>query len=83
MGQVTKARIGFVETPREIIVELSDSIEPDKFKSSLEAAVNNQKVKLFWVQDRMGRSYGIALDNLAFVEVDPQAGDSQIGFGSA
>jgi len=78
-----KARFSFTETPREITVELSDSAEPDKFKSSLEAAMNSQKVKIFWVQDRNGRNYGITLENLAFVEIDPQAGESQIGFGSA
>ncbi len=78
-----KARFGFVETPREIMVEMSDSTQPAKFRSSLESAINSQKVRVYWLEDRHGRSYGIVLDNLAFVEFDPQSSETQMGFGSA
>lgn len=78
-----KARFGFIETPREVIVELPEETDLDKLKASIESAIGTQKVRVLWVADRNGRIYGISPDNLAYVEIDPQGDDSRIGFGSA
>ncbi len=78
-----KARFGFIETPREVIVELPDDTDLEKLKTNVESAIGTQKVRMLWVADRNGRTYGISPDNLAYVEIDPQADDSRIGFGSA
>lgn len=78
-----KARFGFIETPREVIVELPEDADLEKLKASIESAIGTQKVRVLWVADRNGRTYGISPDNLAYVEIDPQADDSRIGFGSA
>lgn len=78
-----KVRFGFIETPREVIVELPEDTDLEKLKGSIESAIGTQKVRVLWVADRNGRIYGIAPDNLAYVEIDPQGDDSRIGFGSA
>lgn len=78
-----KVRFGFIETPREIIVELPEDTDLEKLKGSIESAIGTQKVRVLWVADRNGRIYGISPDNLAYVEIDPQGDDSRIGFGSA
>ena len=78
-----KARFGFIETPREVIVELPEDADLEKLKASIESAIGTQKVRVLWVADRNGRTYGISPDNLAYVEIGPQADDSRIGFGSA
>lgn len=78
-----KVRFGFIETPREVIVELPEDTDLEKLKGSIESAIGTQKVRVLWVADRNGRIYGISPDNLAYVEIDPQGDDSRIGFGSA
>ena len=78
-----KVRFGFIETPREIIVELPQDANLEKLKASIESAIGTQKVRVLWVSDRNGRTYGVSPDNLAYVEIDPQGDDSRIGFGSA
>lgn len=78
-----KIRFGFIETPREVIVELPEDADPEKLKANIESAIGTQKVRVLWVVDRNGRTYGISPENLAYVEIDPQGDDSRIGFGSA
>ena len=78
-----KARFGFIETPREVIVELPEDTDLEKLKASIESALSTQKVRVLWVGDRNGRTYGISPGNLAYVEIDPQSDDSRIGFGTA
>jgi hypothetical protein len=37
---------------------------------------------MVWLTDAKGRRVGVALDKLAYVEVDSEEGSKRVGFGS-
>lgn len=76
-------KVKFGLKSREISVDIDEDTDTKDFIGKVESAVASQKVKLFWVKDRSGKNIGIVTEKLTYVEISPQAGDSQIGFGSA
>jgi hypothetical protein len=64
-----------------ISVQLGDE-EADDLRKKLEEAFKKGDGKLFWVTDKDGRTVGIPIDKLAFVEFSAKA-SRQVGFSSA
>ena len=73
-------RIGIVQTPKELEVELADDADRDKVLADIETALAGEG-SILWLTDRKGRQVGVPVGKVAYVEVDPPASDRRVGFG--
>lgn len=74
-------RIGVIQSPREIEVELPDDADADAVKAQIEQAVGSGS-GLLWLTDRRGRQVGVSIERLAYVELGSPADKGRIGFGA-
>ena len=74
-----EVRIGVVHTPKELTLELDGDVE-EAFKA-IDKAIKGGDT-MVWLTDSKGRRVGVALDKLAYVEVDSEEGSKRVGFGS-
>jgi hypothetical protein len=75
-------RIGVVQTPREIEVELPDGAQVEAVTSDIEQALAKEHGVL-WLTDRRGRRVGVPSERIAYVEINVAAEDRRVGFGAA
>ncbi|HVC14012.1 MAG TPA: DUF3107 domain-containing protein [Acidimicrobiales bacterium] len=73
-------RIGIVQTPKELEVELGEEVDRDKLLADIEAALAGDAV--LWLTDRRGRRVGIPVAKVAYVEVGAPTPDRRVGFGA-
>ena len=73
-------RIGIVQTPKELEVELADDADRDKLLAEIETALAGDAV--LWLTDRRGRRVGIPVAKVAYVEVGAPTTDRRVGFGA-
>lgn len=73
-------KIGVIQTPKEIAVELEDGIDAGKLRASIEGALSG-KDPVLWVTDRTGRVIGIASERIAYVEIGTPDTGRKVGFG--
>jgi hypothetical protein len=74
-----EVRIGVVHTPKELTLELDGDVD-DAFKT-IDKAIKGGDT-MVWLTDAKGRRVGVALDKLAYVEVDSEEASKRVGFGS-
>jgi hypothetical protein len=72
-------RIGVTYTPKEIDVELGDDADPDKVRADIESALGGDNGVL-WLTDRRGRSVGVPVSKVAYVEIGSATDGRRIGF---
>ena len=72
-------RIGMKNVARELSLEVDDDTAAD-VTAAVEAALSGES-SVLWITDRDGRKTGVAVANLAFVELGSSSGRT-IGFGS-
>ena len=75
-------RIGVVQSPREIEVELPDGTDPEKLTKQIDAALGSDGGVL-WLTDRRGRRVGVPSARIAYVEMGAPHDDRRVGFGAA
>jgi hypothetical protein len=75
-------RIGVVQTPREIEIELPEGTDADALAAQVEKALAAEKGVL-WLTDRRGRRVGVPSERIAYVEVNASSEDRRVGFGAA
>jgi hypothetical protein len=73
-------RIGVTQSPRELSIELADSIDRDELHSKIEAALTGA-VDVLWLTDKKDREVAVAAAKIAYVEIGSPEGDRKIGFG--
>lgn len=73
-------RIGIVQTPKELEVELAEDVDRDDLLAEIEAALSGDAV--LWLTDRRGRRVGVPVAKVAYVEVGAPAPDRRVGFGA-
>jgi len=73
-----EVRIGVALTPKELSLELDGSVE-DALKA-IDRAMKGGDT-MVWLTDAKGRRVGVALDKLAYIEVDAEEGTKRVGFG--
>lgn len=71
-------RIGIVNAPREVGIEMADDTSIDDVKSQIDAAVAGG-AGLVWLTDKKGRQTGFPADRIAYVEIGTSE-DQRIGF---
>jgi len=72
-------RIGIVNAPREVSIEMPDDASATDIKSAIEAALAAGE-GLVWLTDKKGRETGFPADRIAFVEIGSPGDDQRIGF---
>jgi hypothetical protein len=75
-------RIGVVQSPKEIELELPEGTDADQITAEVEAAVGAESGVL-WLTDRRGRRVGIPAARIAYVELNTTTDERRVGFGSA
>lgn len=73
-------RIGIVQTPKELEIELGDDADREKVLADIEGALGGDAV--LWLTDRRGRRVGVPVAKVAYVEVGAPATDRRVGFGA-
>ena len=73
-------RIGIVQTPKELEVELADDADREKVLQDIESALGGDSV--LWLTDRRGRRVGVPVAKVAYVEVGAPSSERRVGFGA-
>lgn len=74
-------RIGVMNTPREIKLELADDTDPEALRADIEAALASDSGVL-WLSDKLERTVAIPAARIAYVEIG-SVNRGRIGFASA
>ncbi len=75
-------RIGVVQSPKEIEVELADGTDAKAITAQIEEAVGSESGVL-WLTDRRGRKVGVPSARIAYVEINAVTDERRVGFGAA
>ena len=73
-------RIGLIQNPKEIEVQLDDDADAGALRQDVEAALKGGGT--LWLTDRKGRQVGVAAEKLAYVEIGSPEDGHRIGFGA-
>lgn len=76
-----EVRIGVVQSPKEIEVELPEGVDSDAITAQVETAVKDAGV--LWLTDRRGRKVGVPAARIAYIEVASGSEERRVGFGAA
>ncbi len=74
-------RIGVIQSPREIEIDMGDSVDSDKLVEEIKEAMGNDS-SMLWFTDRRGRRVGVATEKLAYVEVGATGHERRVGFSA-
>jgi hypothetical protein len=74
-----EVRIGILNAPREVTLDMADDTAVDELKAAVEAGVAASS--LIWLTDKKGRQTGFPGAQVAYVEIGT-AEDNRIGFGA-
>jgi hypothetical protein len=74
-----EVRIGVVHTPKELTLDLGESVD-DAVKMIDEALKSGDP--LVWLADAKGHRVGVAREKLAYIEIESEEGSKRVGFGS-
>ena len=74
-------RIGIIQTPKELEVEMPDDTDRDKVVGDIEKLLKTGDGVL-WLTDRKGRRVGVPVVKVAYVEVGAPASERRVGFGA-
>jgi hypothetical protein len=72
-------RIGVTYTPKEIEVELGSDTDADGIRGQIESALGTESGVL-WLTDRRGRTVGVPVGKIAYVEIGAPGDERRIGF---
>jgi hypothetical protein len=70
-------RIGIIQTPKELEVELTDDADRDKVEKLLKSGDG-----VLWLTDRKGRRIGVPVAKVAYIEVGAPTAERRVGFGA-
>ncbi len=73
-------RIGMIQTPKELEVELEEGAGGQVVEDITKAVDGD--VAMLWLTDRKGRRVGVATSKLAWVEVGPETEGRRVGFSA-
>ncbi|MDQ6910152.1 MAG: DUF3107 domain-containing protein [Actinomycetota bacterium] len=75
-----QVRIGIVQSPKEIDIDLDDSDDGNALVSQITEAMADSG--MLWLTDKRGRRIGVATEKVAYVEVGTESGDRHVGFSA-
>ena len=74
-------RIGIIQTPKELDIELAESTDRDEVIADVERALADAD-GILWLTDKRGRRVAVPSARIAYVEVGAQAEERRVGFGA-
>ena len=74
-------RIGIIQTPKELDVELAEGTDRDGVIADVEKALSEPDGVL-WLTDKRGRRVAVPAARIAYVEVGAAIDDRRVGFGA-
>ena len=74
-------RIGVIQTPKEIEVEVADDSDRDKLMDDIDTTLASPD-SVLWLTDRRGKRVGVPVARVAYVEVGVASEDRRVGFGA-
>jgi Protein of unknown function (DUF3107) len=74
-------RIGILQSPREIDVDLPDGTDRDQLLADV-ARVLEDSGAVLWLTDKRGRRVAVPSGRIAYVEVGAASDDRRVGFGA-
>jgi hypothetical protein len=74
-----EVRIGVTYTAKEIEVELPSDTDAGSVKGQIESALSSDDGVL-WLTDRRGRTVGVPVGKVAYVEIGAPGDERRIGF---
>lgn len=72
-------RIGIIQSPREIELELGDDVTREQLKADVAAALSTADGVL-WLTDKKGREIAVPSGRIGFVEIGSDKESQRIGF---
>ena len=75
-------RIGVVQSPKEIELELPEGTDADQISAQVEEAVGSD-TGVLWLTDRKGRRVGVPAARIAYIELNTTSDERRVGFGAA
>ncbi len=69
-------KIGLVDSPREVEVELPDDIDREELRKTVISS------EWFWLEDKKGRSIGVDGKKVTYVVIGSQREERRVGFGA-
>lgn len=75
-------RIGVVQSPKEIELELPEGTDAASLTDQVEKAVGSDSGVL-WLTDRKGRRVGVPAARIAYIELNTTSDERRVGFGAA
>lgn len=74
-------RIGIVQSPKELEVELDEDADRDAVIADIESCLGKE-AGVLWLTDRKGRRVAIPVAKVAYVEVGAPTHERRVGFGA-
>ena len=74
-------RIGMIQTPKELEVELPEDQDGATVAEQVTEAVTKDS-GMIWLTDRKGRRVGVATSKVAWVELGPETEGRRVGFSA-
>jgi hypothetical protein len=76
-----EVRIGIVQSPRELDVDLPDGGDRDAILAEVDRVLADPTAVL-WLSDRRGRRVAVPSARIAYVEVGAESESRRVGFGA-
>ncbi|MGH9293668.1 MAG: DUF3107 domain-containing protein [Acidimicrobiales bacterium] len=74
-------RIGIIQSPKELDVELTEGADREEVLKDVERALSDPEGVL-WLTDKRGRRVAVPSGRIAYVEVGAASDDRRVGFGA-
>ena len=74
-------RIGIIQTPKELDVELPEGTDRDQVLEDVQRALGDSEGVL-WLTDKRGRRVAVPTARIAYVEVGALLDERRVGFGA-
>lgn len=74
-------RIGVIQNPKEIQVELPAGTDVEEVRSRVAEAITGKEAVL-WLVDRHSRTVAVPSERIAYVEIGAGDSERRVGFGA-
>ena len=76
-------RIGVIQSPREIEIDMGDDVDSEKLIEDIQEAMGaDSEANMLWFTDRRGKRFGVVTERLAYVEVGATGEQRHVGFSA-
>ena len=74
-------RIGVIQNPKEIQVELPQGADVEEIRTRVAEAITG-KERVLWLIDRNSRTVAVPSERIAYVEIGAGDSERRVGFGA-